>query len=1199
MRVTQLLLVVLVFASSLLIGCSSGGGTSNNNQGFADLKLGMDQMSPIPLVNGIPQTFYIYVTNYGKSSISGLSFSAEIKSAGLTSNSASQNLLSKINNLVFTSQVKSMDADNPIKIIDSSECTTLSHGQSCRILLRATAPGVAIISANIMNRLGTLPIAQTLVQVNNYVPNINNSLADTLTFSPISPMSFGGSGGSYNFYVINNGNSPVILTEKSFGNLPNNATLMFGYCPNPLPSAHICQIRLVLNNAGEGFDQTLNIPLHLNAAIINSDGKITLLPPQNLDNNLTATNDKVGVIQTILNQHLIVNANSGTTPVAGLGVIRNIGTGTMTISSVVPTDSGLLTISNDNCSGKVLKPNEFCSYTPHLSVGSINGGGATTITITYMTTASSISASTSSTINWSYIPSTPIPGQRVVVPNLKIQANSLFYQTITQAEGTTSTPYLITLTNSSTAQRGADATLTIPYTSLLPTDDSFATYSINTSGIGSKPCNLPSSGNNMTLLKNASCSYYLIITTANKNNDMPASAKFMDTKYSYNTYTAGSITPIAAQATALRNGFTLALGGYRSQLTVSVSNPAQVNNFNAVEQGAANPTISLIIHNTGNIAVNGIITGVNLPNGITINTSSCTNLASQASCIAVLTMSTVNLIGPGNLDTSNIRYNNGAVETTASIPSISYSVVPPASPTITMKASLLNCVAGNGITSACMNNPDNMGGTASTIQVILTFTNTSNAAATTLTLPTASSSFFTEASYTAGPNNCGNGIPANGGTCTIAYNIPTLASSKAYQSILNVPNFVYNYTYGSIGQISASSASHLFTYIDIVEPYLTIGNIPDITAGNSSGTINLGWSSLYQATVPTTSVIATASDGVSPVNGLTPNPATTAICTNSIINYSTSCTTNIGTTTATPGANSYKFKASAFDGIIEATPVSFNVIYNFYYPSGIILNPQGTIAFITNQNNTVSQCQIIAGALSNCSNSGGTGFSNPTDIVLNSAGTIAFITNGDSNTVSSCTVTGGALSNCADTGATSLYIPLSIALNSAGTIAFITNGNNTISQCTVNGSNLSACSDTGVTSLNYPAEFILNSANTIAFIPNFFSNSVMQCSVSNNVLSSCADSGGSGFNSPLGMALNPAGTYAFITNFYNNEVIQCTVNGGMLSGCSNSGGTGFNGPAGTVFDAIDSTLFVVNYNNSTVSYCKFNGSTLGACSISN
>lgn len=67
MRVIKLLLIILVFASSLLIGCSSGGGS--NDRLFADLKLSIDQMSPIPLVNGNGQNFYIYATNYGASSL--------------------------------------------------------------------------------------------------------------------------------------------------------------------------------------------------------------------------------------------------------------------------------------------------------------------------------------------------------------------------------------------------------------------------------------------------------------------------------------------------------------------------------------------------------------------------------------------------------------------------------------------------------------------------------------------------------------------------------------------------------------------------------------------------------------------------------------------------------------------------------------------------------------------------------------------------------------------------------------------------------------------------------------------------------------------------------------------------------------------------------------------------------------------------
>jgi DNA-binding beta-propeller fold protein YncE len=272
----------------------------------------------------------------------------------------------------------------------------------------------------------------------------------------------------------------------------------------------------------------------------------------------------------------------------------------------------------------------------------------------------------------------------------------------------------------------------------------------------------------------------------------------------------------------------------------------------------------------------------------------------------------------------------------------------------------------------------------------------------------------------------------------------------------------------------------------------------------------------------------------------------------------------------------------------------------FSNPHAIILNSDGTLAYVANLNsNTVSRCFVnpTTGVFSDCANTGGTGFTTPAGIALNSSGTFAYVTNYFSNTVTSCSVdkTTGVFSACADTKGTGFSAPNGIRLNSNGKFAYVTNsGANSVSKCSVANGVFSNCANTG-TGFSSPSEVRLNSAGTLAYVTNFGNNTVTSCSV--NILTGdfldCANTGGTGFNLPTSIALNSAGTLAYVTNRSLDTVTSCSVDitTGAFSNCANTGGTGFSVPTGIALNNAGTLAYVTNSMTNSVSKCSVNTTT--------
>ena len=195
------------------------------------------------------------------------------------------------------------------------------------------------------------------------------------------------------------------------------------------------------------------------------------------------------------------------------------------------------------------------------------------------------------------------------------------------------------------------------------------------------------------------------------------------------------------------------------------------------------------------------------------------------------------------------------------------------------------------------------------------------------------------------------------------------------------------------------------------------------------------------------------------------------------------------------------------DGILVNSTGNFAYIVNH--------NPYPPINNLTNFK--VSRCKVntVTGGFSDCTGLGILGLNFPSGIAINSSGTFAFITNsGNSdekfnnpNTVFRCSIdaTTGALRNCDNTGGRGFSSPSRIALNRQGTRAFVANpGSNDIVRCIINKTgDFSDCKATG-SGFHNPSAIVLNKENTAAFITNFSDGTVSRCLVDEDgIFSDC------------------------------------------------------------------------------------------------
>lgn len=554
-----------------------------------------------------------------------------------------------------------------------------------------------------------------------------------------------------------------------------------------------------------------------------------------------------------------------------------------------------------------------------------------------------------------------VPGAPVINPVLDISANSLFGQTINQAVSTTSSPYVIQMTNNSTESDPAghfagDPTLFIPYQSLMPANSGSFTYSVNGNGLAN-PCvtkagAFPTSGQSVVLQKGNTCSYNLYITTS--ASAAAATVQTVNTAFQYYVYSASSPYHPTFATISESNGFTASSFSPSAVLTVSVASSSNINAFSGVILGSASPSMTLDITNTGNQSVTGSLAMQNLPAAFTsMFGQGCSSLAPGSSCTVLLTMSTGSLIS-GNLSSAAISYGSK----TANLPSVNYSVLNQMSPpTVTEATSVTGCYVGNGVSGTCFNNPDNMGGNATQMQVKLNFTNTSTTAVTSLAISSNIMSAFTNKGYTLNTtaSNCNLGIAANGGTCQIIYDMPSSGATAPLQTNITDNNFVYTSTYGpNASTINGNTTLNLA--INVVVPVTsftsTIGAIvyeSGILIPNQS--VSLMVSNLYQNLAPTliASIVAPPSGSA---NGITVGTPT---CNLDAQNNVATCTTLVSIDSNVIAPGKYNLNIAAYSGSVSAN-LPFNLVPPTIFMTRTVFSAQA----LGGVNGADNQCMAVA-----------------------------------------------------------------------------------------------------------------------------------------------------------------------------------------------------------------------------------------------
>lgn len=440
----------------------------------------------------------------------------------------------------------------------------------------------------------------------------------------------------------------------------------------------------------------------------------------------------------------------------------------------------------------------------------------------------------------------------VVTPGLDIDSD-LFASNL-GLKVTESTSYVVRLTNNSSANlSGLDLSVFVNVASLIPNKDPYAVYSVDTNNITDSPCTVSATmNNNFFIPAGKYCNYHLNIT-AKAATAATGIIKSWNYKYSYASPTSGQLV---SAPNILTDNFNLTITQSLAQLSTAVAPGYSGNEFNNVPMGVPNPSLQLIIQNTGGDSINGALSIPLLPSFMTATYDpACTNLAAMSSCLATITMSTSQITAKGNLNTTSMRYNNQLSDVALPLPDVVYQVVPLTTPQIDMEAYVSGgkCFVGDGIGSPCYANPDSTGGDASKLIVNLEFTNNStNVPVSSLTLSNASLNLFSIANYTLLSDTCSSGILPNG-SCIISYNIASTAKTGALQPNISQGNFTYKVQYGGSPVKTQNENSALDVQINVVMPSLTIGSLSGALAGsgNSSSNFVVTLSDLYQSTLPT------------------------------------------------------------------------------------------------------------------------------------------------------------------------------------------------------------------------------------------------------------------------------------------------------------------------------------------------------------
>ena len=433
----------------------------------------------------------------------------------------------------------------------------------------------------------------------------------------------------------------------------------------------------------------------------------------------------------------------------------------------------------------------------------------------------------------------------------------------------------------------------------------------------------------------------------------------------------------------------------------------------------------------------------------------------------------------------------------------------------------------------------------------------------------------TPAGFTVTSNTCSTGTIVAGGSCQIigTFIAPALGAIA--------PSYTLSYNQGApVVLTSNSNVTDVDVSATISTPLAT--NIEK----NVSYPIVFTFSNLNTQHAATNVTITTAPTGFT---------ETSNTCNTGTISASGSCQI-VGTFTASIlGAVSPSYTLTYREGDNVTIASNTQVVSGRVY-IGQFDFVQGT--------SLVKTCTVNSetGLLTDCLDTGGTGFDTIQDIVLNEAGTKAFITNlgpqvippaPNEGYVRVCDVnpTTGMFSNCINGDVVGATLPSGIALNASGTRIFITNIPNVIFTCDVNvvTGAFSNCENSGEAGILIPSAIRLNASGSKAFIINFLpeiSISVCDVNESTGAISNCTNVGASIINAKK-MHFNYAGNKVYVTNYTPTDALtlcDVNVNTGAFSNCATTG-SGFITPDAVILNTAGTKALVANAGNETIRVC--------------
>lgn len=385
-------LALSALSAAALSACGGAGSCASCNGGVGSYNLVVDNTSPVPLINNSSQQFYVYLKNMGTGNASDLNWNIA-DPASSSSSSALSKLWNKVKSSVgLKSNNQLQVSGQEIKILDSSNCTNVQSGASCRLLLQANDPSSVVLQST--STTSSSAITENVVSAYGYTPSYSEP-AGTLTLSPLSPVNYGNGFAGYTFFIINNSTSSISLEQAPFGTLPAGIdySLLAGQtCPNPLPGHSACQVRMTLTAPSNGSGNTIAV----NLTPSGTDANGNLLPTQGT-NLLTVSDEKLGNVSTST-PLMSVDANSSVTSTA-YAYISNTGSAPLSLGNL-SSGNPLMVVSNDNCSGSTLNPGAVCRYQLNIDPTQISGSGTAVVTIPY--NDGKTSGSTSTSVSWTY-----------------------------------------------------------------------------------------------------------------------------------------------------------------------------------------------------------------------------------------------------------------------------------------------------------------------------------------------------------------------------------------------------------------------------------------------------------------------------------------------------------------------------------------------------------------------------------------------------------------------------------------------------------------------------------------------------------------------------------------------------------------------------------------------------------------------------